>query len=129
MHDINDLSFKIRGAMFEVHSHLGPGLLESVYESALIREFSYIGLRTSAQVAVPAIYKGEKLDIGFRMDILVENKIIIEVKSVEFLHDVHKKQLLTYLKLADKKLGLLVNFNAVRLKEKESLIRIINGQV
>lgn len=78
------------------------------------------------QVGIPVVYKGQDLDLGFRMDILVENQVIIEVKSVELLHEVHKKQLLTYLKLADKKLGILINFNTDSLVDKESLIRIIN---
>jgi GxxExxY protein len=127
MDEINELSFKIRGAIFEVHSHLGPGLLESVYEAALMNELHRRGLYSKSQIGVPVIYKGINLEMGFRLDILVEDQIIIEVKSVEMIHDVHKKQLLTYLKLSDKKLGLLVNFNSARLKDKESIIRIING--
>ena len=78
------------------------------------------------QIAVPVLYKDVKLELGFRIDILVENELVIEIKSVEALHDVHKKQLLTYLKLAEKKLGILVNFNVAKLIDKESLIRIIN---
>jgi GxxExxY protein len=127
MDDINELSFKIRGAIFEVHGHLGPGLLETVYEAALMNELQSRGLYSKSQIGVPVMYKGINLEMGFRLDILVEDQIIIEVKSVEMIHDVHKKQLLTYLKLSDKKLGLLVNFNSARLKDKESIIRIING--
>jgi len=106
---LNELSFKIRRAIFNVHSSLGPGLLESVYVAALTYELSGLNLSVQAQ-----------------LDLLVQNEVIVEVKSVETLHDVHKKQLLTYLKLANKKLGLLVNFNVSSLKDKESLIRIIN---
>ena len=124
--DLNDLTYKIRGAIFTVFNELGPGLLESVYESALAYELLESGLTVSTQLPLPVIYKNIKLDIGFRIDILVENQIIIEIKSVEMLHDVHKKQLLTYLRLSDKRLGILVNFNSARLIDKESIIRIIN---
>lgn len=124
--DFNDISFEIRGAMFEVFKTLGSGMLESVYEKALAFELRSRNLYVETQVGIPVNYKGQDLDLGFRMDILVENAIIIEVKSVETLHDVHKKQLLTYLKLAHKKLGILVNFNTNSLVDKESLIRIIN---
>jgi GxxExxY protein len=123
---LNELSYKIRGAIFKVHSSLGPGLLESVYVAALTYELSALNLLVQTQLGVPVNYNGIMLELGFRMDILVLNEIIVEVKSVETLHDVHKKQLLTYLKLADKKLGLLINFNVSSLKDKESIIRIIN---
>lgn len=124
--ELNDLTYKIRGAIFTVFNELGPGLLESVYESALAYELLESGLAVSTQLPLPVVYKNIKLDIGFRIDILVENQIIIEIKSVEMLHDVHKKQLLTYLRLSDKRLGILVNFNSSRLIDKESIIRIIN---
>jgi GxxExxY protein len=124
--DLNDLTYRIRGAIFKVHQTLGPGLLESVYEAALIYELMQMGLRVSSQVGIPVNYNGILLELGFRMDILVEDSVVIEIKSVETLHDVHKKQLLTYLKLSGKKIGILVNFNVSSLKDKESLIRIIN---
>ena len=124
--ELNDLTYKIRGAIFTVFNELGPGLLESVYEAALAHELQDLGLAVNKQIPLPVIYKDIKLEIGFRIDILVENQIIIEIKSVETLHDVHKKQLLTYLRLSNKKLGILVNFNTVRLLDKESIIRIIN---
>lgn len=120
------MSYKIRGAIFSVYNELGPGLLESVYEAALVHELSKIGLKVQNQVALPVVYKDVKLELGYRLDILVENKIIIEIKSVESLHDVHKKQVLTYLKLSNAKLGILVNFNAAKLIDKESIFRIIN---
>jgi GxxExxY protein len=123
---LNDLTFKIRGAIFEVYKTLGPGLLESVYEAALATELIELGLKIQTQVPLPVVYKETKLELGFRIDILVENTVIIEIKSVEALHDVHKKQLLTYLKLSKKKLGLLVNFNVDTIEDKVSLIRIIN---
>ena len=124
--ELNDLTYKIRGAIFTVHSELGPGLLESVYEAALAYELSHIGLEAKTQVALPVEYKDIRLEIGFRIDVLVENSIIIEIKSVDALHDVHKKQLLTYIKLSGKKLGILVNFNVTKLEDKISLVRIIN---
>ena len=124
--ELNDLSYKIRGAIFTVHNELGPGLLESVYEAALLYELTSAGLFVSSQVGLPVKYKEVHLELGFRMDLPVEKEVIIEIKSIEALHDVHKKQLLTYLKLADKRLGILVNFNVAKLVDKESLIRIIN---
>ncbi|MBP6431218.1 MAG: GxxExxY protein [Ferruginibacter sp.] len=124
--ELNDLTYKIRGAIFTVHNTLGPGLLESVYEAALIYELNILGLQVMSQVGIPVNYNGVFLELGFRADIIVENTIIIEIKSIDVLHDVHKKQLLTYLKLSSKKLGILVNFNVTSLVEKESLIRIIN---
>jgi GxxExxY protein len=124
--EINDLTYQIRGAIFKVQKALGPGLLESVYEAVLVYELQQIGLKVRTQVGIPVIYENVKLELGFRLDILVEETVIIEIKSVETLLDVHKKQLLTYLKLADKKLGILVNFNAAVLVDKESIIRIIN---
>jgi len=123
---LNDLTFKIRGAIFEVYKTLGPGLLESVYEASLATELIELGLKIKTQVPLPVVYKETKLELGFRIDILVENTVIIEIKSVEALHDVHKKQLLTYLKLSKKKLGILVNFNVDTIEDKVSLIRIIN---
>ena len=124
--DLNDLTYQIRGAIYTVHKELGPGLLESVYEAALMHELKLANLSSKNQVGLPVNYKGTNLDLGFRLDILVENQVIIEVKSVELLNDVHKKQLLTYLKLSGYKLGILVNFNVSILVDKESLIRIIN---
>ena len=124
--DINDLTYKIRGAIFKVHKTLGPGLLESVYEAALVYELMQIGLKVLSQIGLPVNYDGILLELGFRIDILVEDSVIIEIKSVETLHDVHKKQILTYLKLSNKRIGILVNFNVSSLTDKESLIRIIN---
>lgn len=124
--DLNDITYKIRGTIFKVHSTLGPGLLESVYEAALLYELVQLGFSVVSQVGLPVNYNNIKLELGFRIDIIVEDCVIIEVKSVEILHDVHKKQLLTYLKLPGKKLGILVNFNVSSLKDKESIIRIIN---
>lgn len=124
--EINDITYKIRGAIFTVHNELGPGLLESVYEAALAFELIEMGLNVKTQLGLPVNYRNQKLELGFRLDILVNDIVIIEIKSVEILHDVHKKQLLTYLKLSGRKVGLLVNFNVAKLVDKESLIRIIN---
>ena len=107
----NDISFKIRGAISKVYKTLGPGLLESVYESALFYELTKIDLKVERQVAVTIPYEEIVLDVAFRIDLLVEDKVIIELKSVEDLAPIHYKQIITYLKLTDKKLGLLVNFN------------------
>jgi GxxExxY protein len=107
----NDISYIIRGTIFKVYNSLGPGLLESVYEAVLMCELKKTGVEVKSQVPLPVIYEGEKLDIGFRIDILVNDLVIIEIKSVEQIADVHHKQVLTYLKLSGKKLGILVNFN------------------
>lgn len=123
---LEDLTYKIRGAIFTVFKELGPGLLESVYVAALAYELKTLGLNVQTQVGIPVIYKEQALDLGFRMDILVENQVVLEVKSIEILHDVHKKQLLTYLRLADKRVGILINFNVSTLGDKASLVRIVN---
>jgi GxxExxY protein len=120
----NDLSYLIRGAAFKVHSALGPGLLESVYEVALMHELKKIGLEVRNQVGIPFVYDEINFNIGFRLDILVNDIVIVEIKSVEDLKDVHHKQLLTYLKLTNKKLGLLINFNVMSVKD--GIIRIVN---
>lgn len=126
MKEINELSYTIRGAIYLVHNKLGPGLFEHVYEAALNYELSKLGLIVETQVPLPLIYEGVHLEIGFRIDMLIESKIIIEIKSVETLHNIHKKQLLTYLRLSGIRFGILVNFNDVMLMDKVSLIRIIN---
>ena len=112
----NDGTRPILDSIYEVYKNLGPGLLESVYEEALMIELASRGIQARRQVPVRATYKGKDLGIDFVMDILVEDSIILELKSVEELHPVHYKQLLTYLKLADKRLGFLVNFNESILK-------------
>jgi GxxExxY protein len=124
MHE-NDISYLIRGAAFKVHTALGPGLLESVYETALSFELKKVGLEVKNQIGIPMMYSNIRFDIGFRLDIMVNNMVIIEIKSVELLSKVHHKQLLTYLKLMNKKLGLLINFNVISLKD--GIIRVANG--
>lgn len=121
----NDISYIIRGAIFKVYNSLGPGLLESVYVAALMYEFKKEGLSVAKEIGVPVFYNDEKLDIGFRLDILVENKVIIEVKSVEKLAEVHHKQVLTYLKLTKLKLAILVNFNVDDIKS--GIFRKVNN--
>ena len=114
MHE-NEISSKIIGASIEVHKILGPGLLESAYESCLERELQLEGIEVQRQLALPLIYKDIKCELGYRPDLLVGNKVIVELKAVESVTDVHVAQVLTYLKLSDKKLGLLINFNLPRL--------------
>jgi GxxExxY protein len=121
----NELSYIIRGAIFKVYNELGPGLLESVYEAALSFELRKLELEVENQIGIPMKYADMSFDVGFRLDVLVNDKVIIEIKSVETLADVHHKQLLTYLKLTSKKLGLLVNFNTSTIAN--SIIRIVNN--
>ena len=121
----NKISSKIIGAAITIHKELGPGLLESSYETCLAYELKEMGLHVKQQQALPVVYKNVKLNAGYRIDLLIENKVIVEVKSVEALVDIHTAQLLTYLKLKDIKLGLLINFNEVLLKN--GIKRILNG--
>ena len=121
----NEISYIIRGAIMKVHYELGPGLLESVYVAALTYEIRKLNLNVKVEVRLPVIYDETSLGLGFSMDILVENTVVIEVKSIEALAPVHHKQLLTYLKLAKLKLGILVNFNVDVIKEH--IFRKVNG--
>jgi len=113
----NELSYLVRGCIFTVYNKLGPGLLESAYEAALTHELQKNELVVKNQVALPMIYDEVKVDVGYRLDLLIENKLIVEIKSVETLLNVHHKQLITYLKLSGIKLGLLVNFNSDNISE------------
>jgi GxxExxY protein len=115
--ELNELSYKIIGCAYKVHKELGPGLLESTYEVCHQFEMTISGLLVERQKELPLVYNSIKLEAGYRIDLLVENKIIIEIKSVEAIAPVHKAQILTYMKLANKKLGLLINFNTTDLKE------------
>jgi GxxExxY protein len=121
----NKISYNIRGAAFKVYNNLGPGLLESVYEAALAYELKKVGHKVRRQVALPVKYETEKLELGFRLDLLVDRQVIIEIKSVDALAPVHYKQLLTYLRLTDLKLGLLINFNTDDLGK--SIKRVVNN--
>jgi GxxExxY protein len=121
----NEISYKIIGAAMEIHKVLGPGLLESVYEAALAYDLKEAGFEINTQVPMPLIYKEVRQDVGYRLDMLVENKVIVEIKSVENLAPVHFAQTLTYLKLSEKKLALLINFNTKLLKD--GIYRIANN--
>ena len=124
MHE-NDIATQIIGCAIEVHKQLGPGLLESAYEACLVYELKEKGLNVVQQKPLPVVYKDVKLNAGYRIDLLVENKVVIEVKSVEAIAVIHLAQVLTYLKLKDLKLGLLINFNTLLLKN--GIKRVVNG--
>ena len=115
--DLNDLTYKIRGCIFNVYNTLGRGLLESIYEQAMMIELRKAGIKACNQVPIAIIYDGQKLSQEFRLDILVEDSVVLELKSVENLKPVHFKQLQTYLKLADKRLGFLINFNENNIRD------------
>jgi GxxExxY protein len=121
----NEIASVIVGSAYKVHTTLGPGLLESVYETVLAYELGKRGLQVERQKPLPVVYERVRLEEGFRADLVVSDKVIVELKSVEEVAPVHKKQLLTYLKLGDKRLGLLINFGAARIKE--GITRIVNG--
>src|SRR5215208_5918954 len=121
----NDIAKGVVDAAFKIHSQLGPGLLESVYEVILVSELEKRGFRVTRQQAIPVVYEQIHLETGFRADVIVEGKVIIEIKSVEALAVVHKKQVLTYLRLANKRLGLLINFNVALIKD--GIVRVVNN--
>jgi GxxExxY protein len=121
----NEIGKIIVDCAFKVHQALGPGLLESTYEACLLYELSQAGLKVEQQKALPVIYKDVKLDCGYRIDLLVESKVIIEIKSVEALNDIHLAQILTYLKLSDCRLGYLINFNVRFIKD--GIKRVVNN--
>jgi GxxExxY protein len=124
--NLNKISYQIRGAVFDVYNELGPGLLEKVYEQALIIELQNKDLQVQNQVLIEVLYKGFDLDLQYRSDLLVNEQVVIELKSVEILLPVHHKQLITYLKLAKKPLGFLINFNTDSIKD--NIIRIANDK-
>ena len=121
----NEISSKIIGAAIDVHKSLGPGLLENAYKKCLAYKLSQSGLYIECEKEMPLIFEAVKMDVGYRMDILVENKIVVELKSVEAINDVHLAQILTYLKLGNYKLGLLINFNVHTLKN--GIRRVVNN--
>lgn len=121
----DEISQEVISAAIEVHRQLGPGLLESAYEECLVRELDIRALRFGRQVPQPVKYKGSVLDCGYRLDLIIENLVVLELKAVDRLLPIHEAQLLTYLKLSGKKLGLLLNFNVPLLKD--GLKRIVNG--
>jgi GxxExxY protein len=121
----NEVARQVVDAAYHIHTTLGPGLLESAYEVILAYELEKRGLRVVRQQAVPVVYDGTKIEVGFRADLVVEDQVIVEIKSVEAVAAVHKKQLLTHLRLAGKRLGLLINFNVALIKD--GITRIANG--
>lgn len=121
----NEIGKIIVDCAYQVHKELGPGLLESTYEACLLYELKKAGLKAESQKALPVVYKDIKLDIGYRIDILVESKVIVENKAVEALNDVHMAQIITYLKLSDNRLGYLINFNVRYFKE--GIRRVVNN--
>ena len=123
----NEISYKIIGCAIEVHKALGPGLLESAYQECLCFKLIQSGLRVEKEKPMPLVFEDVKLEVGYRVDILVENKVVIEVKSVEALNDVHKAQVLTYMKLGGYKLGLLMNFNVSKMTD--GIQRLIDGEL
>lgn len=121
----NELSSQVIGLAIEVHSGLGPGLLESAYKECLYHKLAKSGLNAEKEKPMPLIFEGVRLECGYRIDVLVERKLVLEIKSVETLNDIHLAQTLTYMRLGNYKLGLLLNFNVVRLKD--GIKRVVNG--
>jgi len=121
----NEIAKQVVDAAYKIHTSLGPGLLESVYETVLAHELTKRGLKVSRQQGIPVNYEGVHMDVGFRADLIVENRVIVEIKSIEAIAPVHKKQLLTYLRLADKRLGLLINFDVELIRD--GIARVVNG--
>jgi len=125
MVDINKLSSTIIGAAIEVHKAVGPGLLESAYEECLCHELALRGIAFERQKPLPVVYKSHKLDCGYRLDLVVDNAVIVELKSSDQIEPIHKAQLLTYLKLSGLSLGMLLNFNVTVMKD--GIVRLVNG--
>ena len=121
----NEIAAIIVDAAYTIHKRLGPGLLESVYETTLTYELEKRGVRPRRQQAMPVVYESVRMDIGFRADLIVADKVIVEIKSVEAVSPVHRKQLLTYLRLTDKRLGLLTNFNVELIRD--GIVRVVNN--
>jgi GxxExxY protein len=121
----NEIAKHIVDAAFRIHTTLGPGLLESVYQAVMAQELTRRGLHAERQLALPVVWENVHLEAGFRVDLIVENKVIVEIKSVEAIAPVHRKQLLTYLRLANKRLGILINFDVDLIKD--GIARVVNG--
>ena len=120
----NEIATQIVDAAYRVHTTLGPGLFESVYETVMAHELTRRGLQVVRQQAIPVVWEDVHMEVGFRADLIVEGKVIVEIKSIEAIAPVHRKQLLTYLRLADKKLGLLINFDTELIKD--GISRVVN---
>jgi len=123
----NEVAKQIVDVAFKIHSTYGPGLLESVYETIMAYELNKRGLRVNRQQAIPVIHEEVRMELGFRADLIVESKVVVEIKSIEAIGPVHKKQLLTYLRLTDKRLGLLINFQVDLIKN--GISRVVNGLI
>ena len=123
--DLNEISGAVVDAGMKVHSALGPGLLESAYEACLIHELKKRGLAVPSQVALPVVYDGVRIDVGYRIDLIVEGLVVVELKAVDAVLPIHQAQLLSYLKLSGRKLGLLMNFNVLHLKD--GIKRVVNN--
>jgi len=123
--NVNEITGAIIKAAMKVHSALGPGLLESAYEACLLYELRKAGLKVEAQVPLPVVYEGVKIDVGYRLDLLVENAVIVELKAVEAILPIHEAQLLSYLKLSGKEVGLLINFHVLHLRN--GIKRMVNS--
>ena len=121
----NEVAKQIVDVAFKIHSTYGPGLLESVYETIMAYELNKRGLRVNRQQAIPVIHEDVRMELGFRADLIVDSKVVVEIKSIEAIGPVHKKQLLTYLRLTDKRLGLLINFQVELIKN--GISRVVNG--
>ncbi len=115
--EAGQITERVIGASMKVHSALGPGLLESAYQACLFREMGKQGLSVKSEIVLPVVYDGEIIDVGYRLDLLIEDQVIIELKAVDKVLPIHEAQLITYLKLSGKKVGLLINFNVLRLKD------------
>ncbi|MGH9497514.1 MAG: GxxExxY protein [Terriglobales bacterium] len=122
---INRITGVVINSAMKVHSVVGPGLLESAYQACLVRELRNRGLMVASQVALPVVYEGEKLELGYRIDLVVENSVVVEVKCVEGIHPVHEAQLLSYMRLSGIGVGLLINFHVARLKD--GIRRMVDG--
>ena len=122
---INDITHQVIDSAMTVHTALGPGLLEKAYEVCLIHEIEKKGIKVESQVQLPLKYDGVEVELGYRVDLLIEDRIIVELKSVEAVSDIHKAQLLSYLKMGNKQVGLLINFNVVHLRN--GIIRMVNN--
>ncbi len=123
---INQITHKIVTAAMKVHTVLGPGLLESAYHACLLHELRKQELRVASQVGLPVIYEGEKIDLGYRIDLVVENQVIVEIKCVEAINPVHQAQLLSYMRLSGRSVGLLINFHVAHLRD--GIKRMVDGQ-
>lgn len=123
---VNEITGVVVNSAMKVHSILGPGLLESAYQACLAHELRSQGLEVATQVALPVVYEGQKLEVGYRIDLAVEHKVIVEVESVEAMHPIHEAQLLSYMRLSGMSIGLLINFNVLHLRD--GIKRMVDGE-